>query len=496
MPDWAQETMKWIVGSLAHETNTFSTVPTDLDAFEAQLCAVGNEVLAACGGTRTAVGGFLDVIREQGDSAICTVAAHATPSGLVTREAYETLAGRIVDGVKAHPDADGILLALHGAMVAEGMDDGEGELLSRIRAVAGPDLPIVVELDLHSHITAAMVENATVLIGYQKYPHTDLYERGVEAARLIARITQGEVRPVSAIKKPGIIPPCTTCHTQGGLYKDAWEEALRPGRPESIVSTSLFAGFPFADVPSVGFAVLVYADGDGSAAGAEADRLSQMVWERRREFIYTPTPVRDAVEQALAAKGHPVVISDIADNPGGGGSNDSVEILRELLNQGAENSAIATIYDPQVVQQAADAGIGATLSVSLGAKTDELHGAPVEIEAQVLRLFDGRFQYKGPMSQGAWGSLGDSAVLEVDGVRVIVSSKRVQSRDPEIFRVAGIEPTDAQILVVKSAVHFRAAFEPMAAGVVVADGPGLTSLDLTRFPFARIPRPIFPLDEV
>ena len=487
--------MKWIVGGFAHETNTFSAVPTDLDAFKAQQYAVGSEVLAACEKTRTAVGGFLDVIRERGDSAVCTVAAHATPSGLVTGEAFETLAGYIVDGAKAHPDADGILLALHGAMVAEGID-GEGELLGRIRDVTGPDLPMVVELDLHSHITAAMVENATVLIGYQKYPHTDLYERGVEAARLIARIASGEVRPVSGLKKPGIIPPCTTCNTEDGLYKEAWEAALRPDRPGSIVSTSLFAGFPFADVPSMGYAVLVYADGDEATAEVEADRLSQMVWDRRREFVYTPTPVRQAVEQALAMDGHPVVIADIADNPGGGSSNDSVEILRELLGQGAENCAIASIYDPKVVQQAADAGVGASLTTSLGAKTDALHGEPIEIEAKVRNLFDGRYQYKGPMSQGAWGSLGDSAVLEVDGVRVIVSSKRVQSRDPEMFRVAGIEPTEAQILVVKSAVHFRAAFESMAAGVIVADGPGLTSLDLTRFPFKRIPRPIFPLDEV
>jgi microcystin degradation protein MlrC len=488
--------MKWIVGSFAHETNTFSIVPTDLDAFKAQSYAVGEDVAAAYEGTRTPVGGFLDVIRERGDSAVLTAAAHATPSGLVTREAYDTIAGLIVEGTRANPDADGVLLALHGAMVAEGTDDGEGELLSRIRDVTGRDLPIVVELDLHSHISPTMVEKATVLIGYQKYPHTDTYERGAEAARLIARIASGEVRPVSALRKPGIIPPCSTCNTQGGLYKETWDSALRPDRPESVVSTSLFAGFPFADVPTMGFAVLVYTNSDEKAAGAEADRLSQMVWDRRNEFLYAPTSVRDAVAQAVAAEEGPVVIADIADNPGGGGSNDSVEILRELLAQGAQDSAIAAIYDPEVVQQAAAAGVGSTVSVTLGAKTDALHGDPIEVEAQVRNLFDGRFQYKGPMSQGAWGSLGDSAVLEVDGVRVIVSSERVQSRDPEIFRVAGIEPTEARVLVVKSAVHFRAAFEPMAAGVVIADGPGLTSLDLARFPFERIPRPIFPLDEI
>ena len=488
--------MKWIVGGFAHETNTFSTVPTDLDAFRAQTYVVGDEIPNAFEGTRTPIGGFMDIIRERGDTAVFTVAAHATPSGLVTSDAYETISGQILEGASANPDADGILLSLHGAMVAEGIDDGEGHLLARIRKATGPDLPIVVVLDLHSHITEAMVNGASMLIGYRKYPHTDTYERGVEAARTIARMVSGQVRPMHALNKPAMIPVCGACHTQGGLYKELWDEALRPDRAEGILSTSLFAGFSYADVPDMGFAALVYTDGDASLAQAEADRLADMAWDRRREFLYTPTPVADAVARALSVKGRPVVMADIADNPGGGGSNDSVEILRELLRQGAVDGAIAAIYDPDVVTQAVDAGVDARISASLGAKTDALHGAPVRIEGRVQLLFDGRFQYQGPMTHGAWGSLGKSAVLNVDGIRVIVASKRVQSRDPEIFRAAGISPEDTRILVVKSAVHFRAAFEPMAAEVIVADGPGLTSLDLSQFPFTRIRRPMFPLDDI
>ena len=488
--------MKWILGGFAHETNTFSTVRTDLDAFRAQTYAVGDEIPGMFEGTRTPIGGFMDVIRERGDTAVFTAAAHATPSGPVTREAYETIAGHILEGAKANRGADGMLLSLHGAMVAEGIDDGEGHLLTRIREVTGPGLPIVVVLDLHSHITEAMVSGASVLIGYQKYPHTDTYERGVEAACLIARIALGQVRPVHALNKPAMIPVCGTCHTQGGLYRELWDEALRPDRPEGMLSTSLFAGFSYADVPDMGFAALVYTDGDAGLARTEADHLADMAWDRRKEFLYTPMPVADAVARALSVKGRPVVMADIADNPGGGGSNDSVEILRELLRQGVEDGAIAAIYDPDVVAQAVDAGVGARISASLGAKTDNLHGAPLRIEGRVQLLFDGRLQYKGPMTQGAWGSLGRSAVLNVDGIRIIVASKRVQSRDPEIFRAAGITPEDTRILAVKSAVHFRAAFEPMAAEVIVADGPGLTSLDLSQFPFTRIRRPMFPLDDI
>ncbi|MCZ6633073.1 MAG: M81 family metallopeptidase [bacterium] len=485
--------MKWIVGSFSHETNTFSTVPTDLDAFQAQTYHVGAEIADRSAGTKTPIGGFIDVAQERGDELVFTVSAHATPSGLVTQEAYETIGAQLLEGIEANPDADGILLALHGAMVAEGIDDGEGELLRRIREVVGDEMPVV--LDLHSHITEEMVGAADVLIGYQKYPHTDTYERGVEAARLIEQIVKGDVRPVSALQKPRMIPPCGTCHTQGGLYKELWEEALRADRPGEILTTSLFAGFPYADIPPMGFAVLVYARGDEGIAKAEADRLATMAWDRREAFLYTPTSVSDAVSQALAVDGGPVVIADISDNPGGGGSNDGVEILRELLHQGVRDAAVATIYDPEVVTQAVEAGVGASIRSPLGAKTDVLHGASIEIEGRVRLLFDGDFQYKGPMTQGAWGSIGTSAVVDVQGVRVIVCSKRLQSRDPEVFRAAGIEPLAQKILVVKSAVHFRAAFEPLAAEVIVADAPGLTSLDMSLFDFKRITRPMFPLDK-
>ncbi|HCR16626.1 MAG TPA: hypothetical protein DIU35_04005 [Candidatus Latescibacteria bacterium] len=486
--------MKFLIASFAHETNTFSSVPTDLAAFKAQSFVTGEEVAEAFTGTSTTIGGFLDVIANRGDEAIYTVSASATPSGLVAHDAYETIAGLILDGVRNSPDVDGILLALHGAMVVEGFDDGEGELLRRIREIVGYDLPVVVVLDLHSHITEHLIDAASVVIGYQKYPHTDTYERGVEAAELIARIVRGEVNPVSALRKPAMIPVCGKCHTQEGLYKELWEEALGASRPTSVISTSLFAGFSYADIPPMGYAVLVYADGDVEAANAEADRLADLSWSRRDEFLYTPTSIEEAVSQAIEENRQPVVIADIADNPGGGSSNDGVEVLRELIRQGVNSAAVGTVYDPDVVVQAIEAGVGGRMTPSLGAKTDTLHGEPVDIEARVVSTWDGRFQYKGPMTTGSWASLGDCAVLDIGGILVIVASKRLQCRDPEIFRAAGIDPMARDILVVKSAVHFRAAFVPFAAKVIIADGPGLTSLDLTQFEYSRIRRPLFPLD--
>jgi len=486
--------MKWIVGGFAHETNTFSTVPTDVEAFRAQSYALGDEIRDAHEGNATVIGGFLKAIDRRGDEAVLTVASHATPSGLVTADVFETMVGHIVEGVRTNPDAEGILLGLHGAMVVDGFDDGEGETIRRVREAAGGDKPILVVLDLHSHITELMVEQATTIIGYQKYPHTDMGERGVEAAELILRVVKGEVTPVAALNKPPMMPPVGTCHTEGGLYVDLWADALRSDRPREILITSLFAGFPFADVPAMGYAVLTYADGNQASAEKEAKRLGEAAWESRDAFTYHPTSIEDAVSRAQQAAEGPVVIADMADNPGGGSANDGVEVLRELLKQNVKHAAVGTIYDPEVVQQAIGVGVGQTIKTSLGAKTDDLHGQPIDIDGRVRLLYNGRFQYKGPMSHGAWGDIGTTAVINVDGIDVMVCSKRVQTRDPEVFRSAGIDPFDNDILAIKSAVHFRAGFKPVAKDIVIADGPGLTSLDLSIFPYERIRRPMWPID--
>ncbi len=497
--------MKWIVGGFAHETNTFSVVPTDIHAFRAQQYLVSEEeIREAHAGNATVLGGFLDVIDRRDDEAVLTVASHATPSGLVTVEVFDRMVGHIVEGVSAHPDADGILLGLHGAMVVEGYEDGEGETIRRVREAAGKDRPIVVVLDLHSHITELMVEQATAIIGYQKYPHTDMAERGIEAAELIVRIARRAVNPVPALNKPAMMPPVGTCHTEAGLYVDLWADALRSDRPDEILTTSLFAGFPFADVPDMGYAVLTYTNGEQALADREAKRLGDAAWEGREAFAYQPTSIADAVSRARQAalrrspscggQGGPVVIADMADNPGGGSANDGVEILRELLKQKVERAAVGTIYDPEVVQKAIEVGVGQPIQTSLGAKTDDLHGKPIDIEGRVRLIYNGRYQYKGEMSRGAWGDMGKTAVIHMNGIDVMVCSKRAQTRDPEVFRSAGIDPFDKDILVLKSAVHFRSGFGPIAKEILIADGPGLTSLDLSIFSYKRIRRPMWPID--
>ena len=431
--------MKWIIGAFVHETNNFSVVSTDLDAFRAQAFKTGDEIIEWARGTKTPIGGFIDALEERGDLIIPTAAAAATPSGLVTRDAYDTVVKHNPERDQRHRDADGILLDLHGAMMADGIEDGEGHLLEKIREIYDPNRPVVVVLDLHSHVTRKMLTHATMLIGYQTYPHTDTYERGVEAAGLIARIAEGKIAPVYAVEQPLILPPCSTCNTQSGLYRSLWQEALRSHRPAGILSTSLFAGFPHADHPDAGFTVLSYAT-DNATAKNETDHLSEILNKRRAEFLYTPTSISEAVSRAIASPQKPVIISDMSDNPGGGSANDSVEILRELLRRGQADAAVATIYDPETVESAIAAGVGNPIEARLGAKTDSLHGKPLDIKAVVENLVDGRFQYKGPMTRGAWGNMGRTAVLNIAGIRAIVTSERIQARDPEMFRVCGVEP--------------------------------------------------------
>jgi len=262
------------------------------------------------------------------------------------------------------------------------------------------------------------------------------------------------------------------------------------------VSVSVFAGFPLADIHDAGLSIYVVTDGDQALADALADELAAAAWARRREFLHSALPVKDAVARALALDGRPVVLADIADNPGGGAAGDTTEILRELLRAGARPATVACLWDPAAVRACVEAGAGATVSLAVGGKVDPGHGAPVAVTGRVRTLSDGRFVYRGPMLRGVEGRLGPTAVLEVNDVKIILVSHRRQALDPEMIRFVGIDPLAEKILAVKSSIHYRAAFEPVARAILEVDAPGLSSSNLGRFPFTRVRRPIFPLDDL
>jgi microcystin degradation protein MlrC len=423
-----------------------------------------------------------------------SVAAAASPAGRVTRDIFAHVKQRMLADLERSGPFTGVLLDLHGAMVTEDTDDGEGDIIAAVRHAVGPRVPIAVTLDFHTNLSEAMVRGADLLHGYKTYPHVDMAERGVEATERLLDVIAGRIRPTAAFRKPPILPPLGSQGTARGPMRRLYDLADEMERDPRVVSVSIFAGFPHADIPDAGLGVYVATDRDPDLAERLAEEIARTAWDHRNEFVHQGLPVKDAVARGLAADGRPIVLADMADNTGGGAAGDGTEVLRELLRVGARSAVVACLWDPAAVETCARAGVGSRVTLAVGGKVDDRHGAPLEVTGTVRTLSDGRFVHKGPMMRGLPGRLGPTAVLDIDGVKVILISLRWQTLDPEMLRFVGIEPTEEKIVVVKSTIHYRAAFEPIAREIVEVDAPGLSSSNLARFAFKRIRRPIFPLD--
>lgn len=486
--------MRFFLAMLSHETNTFSNVPTNRAQFEARDLRYGGEIVETFRGTGTCLGGMIGAAERLGATLVPSVAAAASPAGLVTRDIYEHVKQRMLADLQAAGRLDGVLLDLHGAMVPEGVDDGEGDIIAAVRRAVGPDVPIAVTLDFHGNLGKDMVAGANLLHGYKTYPHVDMAERGAEAVERLAQVIGGRLRPTAAWRKPPLLPPLGRQGTARGPMRRLYDLADEMEKDPKVISVSVFAGFPYADIPDAGLGIYVVTDDDQALAERLAGRLAQVAWEHRHEFIHTALPVKDAVAKALAADGRPIVLADMADNTGGGAAGDGTEILRELLRVGARSATVACIWDAAAVQECVKAGVGARVTLDVGGKVDDRHGAPIRVTGTVRTLSDGRFIHRGPMMNGLPGRLGPTAVLDVDDVKVILITYRWQTLDPEMIRFVGIDPLREKILVVKSTIHYRAAFEPIAKEIIEVDAPGLSSSNLARFSYRRVRRPIFPLD--
>jgi microcystin degradation protein MlrC len=486
--------VRLFLAMMSHETNTFSNVRTDRAQFEARDLRYGGEIVETFRGTGTCLGGMIEAAERLGATLVPSVAAAASPAGKVTRDIYAHVKERLLADLRAAGRLDGVLLDLHGAMVPEGVDDGEGDLISAVRAAVGADVPIAVTLDFHGNLGVAMVRDADLLHGYKTYPHVDMAERGVEATERLAQVIRKRIKPTAAWRKPPILPPLGSQNTARGPMRRLYDLADEMEKDPKVISVSVFAGFPHADIPDAGLGIYVVTDNDQALADRLARQLAQVAWDHRHEFVHTGLPVPEAVARARAAEGRPIVLADMADNTGGGAAGDGTEILRELLRVGARSCVVACLWDPAAVQECVKAGVGNRLTLDVGGKVDDRHGAPLRVTGTVRTLSDGRFIHRGPMMRGLPGRLGTTAVLDVDDVKVILISNRWQTLDPEMIRFVGLDPLAEKILVVKSTIHYRAAFEPIAKEIIEVDAPGLSSSNLTRFAFQRVRRPIFPLD--
>lgn len=476
------------IAGIAHETNTYASGMTAPDDFEQWR---GEGVLRQYGGTRTYPGGLLDGAREIGAEPVCGLVAFAQPSGIISAAAYDAMREELLSGLSEAGAVDAVALTLHGAAIAQGLDDLEGDLVAAVRAHVGPHIPIVVTLDLHGNITQAMADAADAIFGCEQYPHIDMYERGVEAMLLLPALWGG-VKPATHVERlPMLLPTTTTFH---GPMAEV-NRALRaleatPG----VIDVTLFHGFPYTDIPGTGAFVTATTEGDRRLARRLAVEAAELVWARRDAFLPASVGPAEAIRRALAVEGRPVVINETSDNTGGGTPGDGTHLLRAMLEANLDDAAFGFIVDPEVAAQAHRAGAGASITVRLGGKTDELHGAPIDAEAYVKTLADGRFRLTSPMGAGEESNLGRTARLVIGGIDVIVGSRRSQTFDEEVFLLHGVDVRRKKVVALKSSQHFRAGFEPIAAGIVTADSPGLTTLRLEVFARERTPRPIWPLD--
>ena len=486
--------MRIFLGMFSHETNTFSNIRTDRGQFEAHGLRYGGEIIETYRGTGTCLGGMIEAAERHGATLVPSVAAAASPAGRVTKEIYEHVKHRLLSDLGAAGRLDGVLLDLHGAMVPETCEDGEGDILRAVREAVGPGVPIAVTLDLHGNITPDVIAHADLLHGYKTYPHVDMAARGLEAGERLFEVASGRLRPTRALRQPLLLPPLGSQRTAVGPMRRLYDRADEMEKDPRVIAISIFAGFPMADIQDAGLSVVVVTDDDQALADQLAGELEALAWEHRHEFTHRGLPVPDAVARARAIEGRPVVLADMADNTGGGAAGDGTEILRELLRVGARSAVVACLWDPEAAAACARAGVGATVTLRVGGKVDDRHGAPLEVTGRVRTLSDGRFIHKGPMMRGLEGRLGTTAVLEVDGVKIILISLRWQTLDPEMIRFVGIDPLAEHLLVVKSTIHYRAAFEPIAHAIIEVDAPGLSSSNLDRFTYTRVRRPIFPLD--
>jgi microcystin degradation protein MlrC len=493
-------TRRVYTAQFAHETNTFSRLPTTLEDYRRRWLLEGDEIAPRFRGTRTEIGGLLDYAEQSGWELVTGVAANATPSGKLTRETWETIRDRIVSRAREAGRISGAVLALHGAMVTETEDDAEGALLEALRGALGPAMPIIVTLDLHANATPRMAKHANALISYRTYPHVDQYERALQAAALLDRIATGKTKSQCVLAQPPTLLGADHGRTvQPGPMRDLLAMAERFERENGIHVVSIQAGFMPADIEWAGPSVAVAHDPEhAERARAIASELSREIWRRRNEETVTYRSIADVMRAVKSdpGTGGPLVIADGTDNPGGGGYGDATEMLRALIAGGAKSAAVGHIYDPASVQAAVKAGTGNSFRVALGGRIDPEFGAPIETEARVLSLSDGAFVNDGPMAKGVRTEMGPTAVLRIGAVEVIVISNRLQNTDLQVFLSQGIDPRKRRTLVVKSVHHFRAAYAPIAREVMIADSGALCTPDPKRHSYKRLRRPIWPLDEV
>jgi microcystin degradation protein MlrC len=491
--------MRLIIAMMKHETNTYSPVPTPLDVFARGTPRVpeGDEVAPAFKGTNSAIAAFLDLAEAEDAEIITPIAAGAWPSGPVHDDAYEYMTGKILDAVRR--GADGILLDLHGAMVTQSLEDGEGALLKRIRAIA-PDMPVGAALDMHTNLYPEIADNVTVLAGYQTYPHIDSYDTGMRAGKAAIAAIKGNVQPTLAWGQKPMLPHVMRQGTDDFPNNELQEMTKRMER-EGALTATLFVGFPHADISQAGLSAVVVTDGDQAQAEAWRDELLDFAWKHRQKFVYEIERLEESLARAstMTADG-PIVLLDHYDNAASGGTMDCMAVLKGIIEAGLEDVAAFAARDEAAAAELHRAGEGAEVTISLGGKRDMpgigMKGKPLKITGRVAKLSDGLYRNAGPAGTGMLMDMGPTAVLDTGKVQIVITTKNQEPNDLNCMRSLGIEPTEKRYLMLKSRIHYRAGFKKIAGATIECAGEGVCTSDYNAITFKNVRRPIFPLDDI
>jgi microcystin degradation protein MlrC len=492
--------MKIASGGVQHETNTFSDTPTTLSDFQRDSgCGPdfsGGEVLEErFAGTGTIHGGYLAGAAELGVELLPLLSARAQPAGRVEQVAYDQLLNLFLQRLAAVLPVDALALDLHGAMATQEHDDAEGHFIAAVRQLVGREIPLVVTLDLHANISPQMAAEADVIIGFDTYPHVDMRERGIEAIQLLVRMINQEVHPCQSYRQLPLMtmPPmqCTLREPMQSLIQEVFTLEEEPG----ILTATVAMGFPFADIRDAGVSVLVTSDSDQTLADQKADALAARLWLLRDQLQPQLTTIEAAMQYTDEHAEGLVIFADGSDNPGGGAPCDGTVALQAMIAADFQGGVVGVLHDPDTAREAHAAGVGAKIDAVIGGKTDDQHGASVVTRARVQALSDGKYVHHGAMMRGLAGDFGPMAVLRVGGVEVVVATYRRQLLDRDMLRVVDIDPQTRRLLVVKSAVHFRADLGPLATKIFDADTPGIHRPDFSGFEYQHLRHPIYPLDQ-
>lgn len=486
--------MRIAVGSLFQESNRFVAQPTTLETFRRTYVYEGEDMFKLRG-TSTEVAGLLSVLEPEGAEIVPLLAAASVSGGPLDSECYDWLRSRIVDALKGAPPVDGVALVLHGSTAAESEDDPEGSLLAAVRGILGAEVPVVSTLDLHAHVTPAMVKHATALVAYKEYPHTDIFATGQVAARLLLATLRGETRPTMALAKAPMVVPAALAQTIGdGPMAKVVARARDLERQPGVLAASACLVHPWNDLPGMGCAGVVVTDDDPDQAMSAAKSIADEFWARRMAFVPDVVSTPAAVEQGRRIEGGPIIFADAADCVGAGASGDTVGLLRELMDLEVTEPTVAMVVDPAAASACLSAGVGSSVEVDLGHRIDPAWGSPIRVRGVVRSVSDGSFVYTGGAYGGVEVSMGDAAVLDVDNFRILVASRPTYDWDDEQYRNAGIDVRAAKFVCVKNFSNYHLAYGAVAKGSFLIDTPGPSATRLGSLPYERVERPIFAID--